>query len=461
MVLFDKDEYNLLKENFVREYRRVEPYKKTTAAGTSKEPRRQLTKNLNLRVEYKESLVETYNALTTYLHSVYVDANTEPTKEFVKQRIIENRNKLTESFTCLNLQYKFDKNGFATIDITKVIESPIDNVSDSESDPESEHSQTSQKSDNPDPIDNTKNGVGNAATVSTSNQTENIAEMAQTKKDFMQIANGYINYKYSGDPVGLDSFIDCIELLDSLTEPVNKDVMLKFIKSKLEGKAREAIVTTPTKADDIITQLRDAIKTDSAKVIEGKILALRAEKTNLTKFAERAEELAEKYRLSLVHEGFSKDKAKEMSIDKTVELCRKQSRSETLKSIIASTKFSEPKEVVAKMIVEISNLKQERQSSQFSQKNGNQNKFGKNSFSHNRSQRQNGQNYGNNSNQNRNNNKSGYQNKSNYNNKNNYSNGQSRTYTNNNFRHSNEQPVRMISGNSASPGNSGEMTDHN
>lgn len=127
--------------------------------------------------------------------------------------------------------------------------------------------------------------------------------------------------------------------------------------TRLEGNAREAIIAPPEKPNDIITQLKAFIKTESSKVIEGRMLALRADKTSLTKFAERAEEFAEQFRRSLCVEGFSKQKAKELSVEKTVELCRKTARSETVTAIIASTKFNEAKKVIAKMIVEINTVK--------------------------------------------------------------------------------------------------------
>lgn len=93
-------------------------------------------------------------------------------------------------------------------------------------------------------------------------------------------------------------------------------------------------------------------------------MAPRADENNLTKFSERAEELAEQYRRSLCTEGFSKEKAKEIAIEKKVDLCRKSARSERLQAIIAATKFSEPKEVIAKMIVEINHLKLDKNATQ-------------------------------------------------------------------------------------------------
>lgn len=457
MVAFDDKEYKSKKDPFLREYRRIEPYRATTSDGDPREPRRPLTKDLNLREEYKNQLVEKFNDLIVYLHSVFDDPITLPAVEkVIKAKAEENLRKLKESFEVLNLKYEFESDIFSLIDLDKIIEDSIDDTADSHSD-----------SDKSSSVENNKETTNTSQnTISSVTPIVKETKMPQSKHDFISMANDTINYKYSGDTAGLNAFIDGIELLDELCEADNKSLLLKFIMTRLDGKARE-VIKDPKTAADVVTQLKSAIKNESSKVIEGRMLALRADKTNLTKFAERAEKLAEQYRRSLCDEGFSKDKAKELSIEKTVELCRKSSRSATLTSIIASTKFTEPKEVIAKMIVEISNLKQEGQSQQYGQKNGNKNK--NKHFSNNGSSRSNGQNY--NNNQNHGASSSGYQNNNgkkynnsgsnNRNGQNNNSNGQNRTYTNSNFRRSNnDQSIRMISGNQSTSGNGGDHAEN-
>lgn len=233
--------------------------------------------------------------------------------------------------------------------------------------------------------------------------------------------------------------------------------------TRLEGIAREAIVIEPTNPNDIITQLRAAIKTEPSKVIEGRILALRTERTNLTKFAERAEELAEQLRRSLITEGFSKPKAKELSIEKTVELCRKSARNDTVKAVLAASKFTEPKEVIAKMIVEINNLKLDNNSSQYTRGNGNHKKNGngypnKYSKNNNRNSNHNDHHQGHNNRRNSNNYRPNYSNNNN-NTRHGQNNSNGRTFTNSNYRRTSEQNVRVITGNEIHPGNGGQTTE--
>ncbi|XP_031639964.1 GATA zinc finger domain-containing protein 4-like [Contarinia nasturtii] len=270
--------------------------------------------------------------------------------------------------------------------------------------------------------------------------TEN--RMSASRKEFLRLAASMLN-KYDGDPLQLNSFIDSVELLKEMVEDADKDVFTKLVKSRLEGTAREVVDDNPENVDEIINDLKANIKADSSKVIEGRMLALRTDKTNLSKFSERAEELAEDYRRSLQLEGFSKAKAKELSIEKTVELCRKNARNDTVKAVIAATKFESPKEVISKMIVEINNLKQDRTSTSNNNNNdrGNRNNGNNNSY-----------NNGNNNNF-RNNNDRGNRNNNNNNNNNRNNNGNRGGNYNNNRR--NEHTIRLIAGNEATPGDGG------
>lgn len=96
-------------------------------------------------------------------------------------------------------------------------------------------------------------------------------------------------------------------------------------------------------AKDITDALRIAIKPESSKVVEGKMIALQVNKGDFSKFNEQAEKLAEAYRRSLIIEGMTKAKSQELTISKTaVELCRKTARSEIVKSILSSGTYTQP-----------------------------------------------------------------------------------------------------------------------
>lgn len=464
-----------LRTLFEREVKRIEPYK----------ARRKLTRNLNKRVDYKKSLVRTYNNIVTFFDPIRKAAQLEEQIN-IQSIVVEHLAKLKEAFCILKLEYEFPKKIFESIDFDRISQdwSDLDSLAtdgddcDDEDDDKSTDS-TSQdkvidnnttntnakeqgepsKQSTPETTDKTNNIQTNNLQ---SNEQENQTNMAQKPEDFMALAHRTINYKFSGDPLALDSFVDAIKLLTSLCKQENKEICIQFIMTKLEGEAREAIETEPTSTDEIITQLKEHIKPESSKVIEGRILALRSDKTNLITFSQRAEELAEQYRRSLCNEGYSKAKAKQLSIERTVDLCRRSARNDQVKSIIAATTFTEPKEVIAKMIVEINNVKWDR-----SVTNKKQNNFHKKNS--NKYKSNNGQSYKNNSgasnSQNSNTNKQNNGNgNGNRHGRNNYSNGNgnSRTYHNsnnsNNGRRQNEQSLRYYSGNETTPGNGGQAS---
>ena len=78
-------------------------------------------------------------------------------------------------------------------------------------------------------------------------------------------------------------------------------------------------------------------------------------------FARKTEELADALERSLVIEGITKVKAHEMAIEQTVNVCRVNAKSNLVKSILASSSFTEPKDVIAKLVIEQANESKEKQ----------------------------------------------------------------------------------------------------
>lgn len=426
---------------------------------------------MNLREEYKKCLIQTYNDYIDHINVLIPELNTDE-KLDIHEKFVAQYLKLKESFSILKLNYEFSTNLLLTIDINKVTAEIETSTPDNNSDSNIKTNQDISNTKDSSTEQNQSTATANLALASASHSqipslhnsdsddnssTDTVIDstMAQTPKDFITMAHHMINYRYDGDPLALNSFLDAISLLEELVEEANQNIFLKFIMTRLEGKARELIADDAKTVKDIVDALKAGIKTESSKVIEGRILALRADKSSLVKFAEQAEKLAEQFNRSLCVEGFSKEKAKEITIQKTVEMCRKSSRNDTVKAVLAASTFTEPKEVIAKMIVEINNLKQDKPNTLYTHKYGNNNK--NNGHHNNNNGNKNGYRSrgGSHNNGNRSFNGNSHGNgRSNYRNgQNNYSNNNSRTYSNN--RQANEQSIRHISGNESAPGNSG------
>lgn len=459
MVTLNETDYELRAKDFAREHNRITPYKSG----------RPLTANLELRQDYKECLVRTYNAILDVIQPIFKNLSVENQID-AQNKLTGHLTKLKEAFYFLNLKYEFERNAFSKIDIDKItedsendtIEDIVENIiEDIDSDTASESESSESSTDTT--IDTTINHSHTSHLNNTYPNNQNL-NMVQTAAEFIRTAYQMINTKYSGEPSGRDSFIDAIELLKELCEPQNNQTFVKFVMTRLEGKARQLIGDTPANVDIIIERLRAGIKRESSKVIEGRILALRADKTSLLKFAEQAEKLADRLNESLCVEGFSQEKAKEITIEKTVEMCRKSAKNDTVKAVLAASAFSEPKEVIAKMIVEINNLKQDKPHTSYTHKVGNQsrNHFGntnrnqgqsQSGYQNNRNSNRNGQHHNNN----RQNNNNGSNGRSNFRNGQNYhGNSNNRgNYNNHSQQGNNNQTIRHISGNEVNPGNSG------
>lgn len=131
------------------------------------------------------------------------------------------------------------------------------------------------------------------------------------------------------------------------------------MKSCLEGKALEALPAQVDTLQVLLDALKLKIKFENSKVIEGKLMALKANSKKLNDYATKAEELALALKRALVLEEFPPHKANEMVVQKTIDLCRSNCTSTLARGILAVGNFETPEEVVAKYIVETRKAKTE------------------------------------------------------------------------------------------------------
>lgn len=345
-----------------------------------------LTKNQAKLEKYRELIIEAYNAFTRYCMRI---APTEKNKDrgtteryhnYVQKKFVECLNKLN----CSN-ENKLELYSLVEADLIqfKTKEQPQTSSGFSESSHQDNTSQSSDESINYEAADiaretDPKSDEDHFAYASDSeiekeaslsenlnkdnNLLKNEAKMAHLAiSEFMKIASGHINKPYSGDPLCLTSFIDSIKLLETLaTTNELRTFLVSFVKTKIDGRARE-FITTEDSINAIINTLKNKIKPDNSKVIEGRMLSLRLNLQAQDDFAKKTEDLAEAFRRSLVVEGITFDKANEMSIDKTVEVCRNNARSDLVKSVLEASKFEAPKDVIAKLLTQVDKARQEHQ----------------------------------------------------------------------------------------------------
>lgn len=211
--------------------------------------------------------------------------------------------------------------------------------------------------------------------------------MAMKPEDFLGLAARQIPKNYNG---ARTAFINSIRLLEKISKGTNDDILLSFLMTKLVGKAVEVVPTEPTNIEDIIKGLLE-IKPESSKVVSSKMTSLRFDRGKITDFSEQATKLSEALQRSLVIEGVTQDKAKEMVIDKTIEMCRGNARSDLVKAVLSATTYTSPDEVIAKLILESSKETQEKQVMAYRANNRNNNhrnrgRGGHNNFNNDRRQ---------------------------------------------------------------------------
>lgn len=408
--------------------------------------------------EYKTDIANTYNDLLSYICDFYSNAKSENQSTF-KERIEKSIRRIKRSFNILNLTYVWSDDIFKQITLSEIrgrteLHSPID-PSQSES--------TNESGD-----DISEDELINLANVEDNNTEENLtvqsrqnihSKMTQTRADFMKLAASILNYKFDGNPLKLESFLTDIELVESLAEDNNKELCFKFIKSKLEAKALECLPANTQSIKQITDALQTEIHQESSAVIDGKIMAIRLEKGNFSKFSKAAEELAEQFRRSLISEGIPKAKASEMTIAKTVDLCRKTARSEVVKSVLSASKFETPERVISEFIIQNDLARKEKR--EFEQYKGSKGSNTNKNFSKKFNKNQNGQRFNRNNSDNRNNygSRNGNRGGGNGNHGNNRGGNSFRGNRNHNNGQNRDHTIRIVQGNSQSPSNGGNPTE--
>lgn len=353
--------------------------------------------------EYKEKIACTYNEYIEYI-GFYFDFFDSDDKPKVEQEVVNLREKLKKCYDKLNITVDLPTN---LTDLIELSELGIDlnltggNESDVESKQESGDELNDDSNDN---LVTTAQATSETNTVVSSvDDFESFSEnslnkMALDEDKFAENCAKQIYYIYTGDPLQRDAFINSIKFLKQRGAAFDA-VLKSFILTKLGGKALECIPENVADVDAIIAALKANIKPESSKVVEGKMMALKMDNNGkATEFMAEAEKLAEALQRSLVIEGISLAKAKSMTVDKTVEMCRQTAKSTLVKSVLASTTFTSPEEVVAKFVVESATDAKEKQIFKFSQQrnNNNNNRGNNNRRYNNNNNRQNRNNNGNN-----------------------------------------------------------------
>lgn len=226
------------------------------------------------------------------------------------------------------------------------------------------------------------------------------AERLKAQKDLLDILNNQIRRPYDGEPLGLSTFLTGVDIAkDFATTPELQAKLVTYVKGRLVGRAREVVTDDIVDINALVDVLKGAIKPENSKIIEARIASLRYTYAKQEDFAARAEELADALRRTLIIEGINAQKANEMTIERTVQLCKKSTSSDVVKAVLSASTFNTAKDVLAKLITSNDEHAKEKQILRYqkdNRSNSSRGKFGRGRGQQNNYRGRGGQNFSNN-----------------------------------------------------------------
>lgn len=410
-------------------------------------------------VKYKDEIVLEYNRVVNYI-SENIDAFTRKSQQKLLDKIDACERTLEKQLKTLDFQINFPSDKLDLVNNTHISE--ISEQIENQIEEASGVTETSLEFDTDDiddivDIGNESDKLVGSATVVESGKTVNLNEKSEknieniimappTEESFLDMCSKHLPKQFAGDPLGKSAFIKSIKFLKKLGKSEeNSKLLASYVQMRLIGKACEYVSDDCEDIDVIVKAIEDNCKAENSKVVAGKLMALRADRTNLTEFTKKAEQLCEAFQRSLILEGTSRDKANEFTIEKAVDLCKVNTTSTVVQSMLHSTKFEDASEVIAKYTIVSRDVSSNNQVLQFRSHNrvrGNyRNNFHQQRYSNNN-------NYGGNYNRNNSNNRNFNRNYNNDNRGRNF--GNSRGQSRGNYRH-NDRRINQFSVNDEAP----------
>lgn len=397
-------------------------------------------------------IIYSYNSILKQVQ--YCKETESEDKREIEEKFEEIENKLQECLQILESEYRLP-NEIKPIEIERTqdlggkerkieieldkIERPDEEIDDvdrtensnetTDSDTETdEKADTKENQNNNENRDNNGNDNDNNKNNNENNQNRiGIKEKTMEAVTVIENLNRIMKDSFDGEPSNLNNFISKIALAKTIVADNQPNVFLAFIKTRLVGKALE-YATEAQNVDEVINILKSKIKPENSRVLINRLTSIRMNNSKKSEFAEEIEKTAELLRLALIAEKIPNDVAKNMVIDKTIEACNLNARSDRIKSILSAKSFKTTAEIVSELFIQIDTCKIEHQINTLRISNNNRNRV--NNYRGNRGRGYNRQNNRYNTNRYQNNNNYRYNNNS-YNRNNYRNNNNNRGYSSN------------------------------
>lgn len=154
---------------------------------------------------------------------------------------------------------------------------------------------------------------------------------------------------YDGSPSGVEAFVDSIALLGDLTQAEHVATAIKFVKTRLSGKARAALPPNP----ETLGQISDAIKTacKSLETPDTLLAKLKATKNkgDQQKFCDEIESLTQKLSALYTDSQIPPEVANKMATKAGVDTLIKGVSNSELKLILKANEFTSIQKAIQKI----------------------------------------------------------------------------------------------------------------
>lgn len=317
------------------------------------------------RERYIKDLIRTHNSIISYLEPCADDLN-DTEQGYIKDKVIKVKQKVKRAFTNLictihvpqeavisyiDAQVDTDSELDDTIIDVDGEEDLVTNASDPEDNTESEK------------LDQINNQAESQPTIQS--QVENSLEvytaMAATPEE-TRTHKKYLSEQFKGKYDGnSDELPSIIRIIDSIAEDTPANLVassINWLVSRFTGRAAEAVPDGTETFAELKAGLKAYIKPDSVRELESRMVTLTLG-NNAGEFAKKMDDLSEDLRKAYLRTGVPHAMALQMTIDKTIELCRAQARTTMVETAFQHPQlFTTPKEVTSKFVVESNKQKE-------------------------------------------------------------------------------------------------------
>lgn len=156
---------------------------------------------------------------------------------------------------------------------------------------------------------------------------------------------------YDGKPETLTQFVDSVELLTTLTPNTQTDTLLKFVKTRLIGKARD-VAQGAEDIEEILRKIKQHCgSTTTSDSLKAKLMACR-QHNNAAGFVAEVEKLTSQLAAQYLFEGIPPDAARKLAETAGVEAVKKGTKNPQMKLILTAGTFNTLAEATTKLLKE-------------------------------------------------------------------------------------------------------------